>query len=71
MTTENTKKTLEKQFQDLIDKARKLYPNIDDSISISDNMTAHTASLQDYLNLIFQTPSETSSNKTTLNKSEF
>ncbi|PGH40490.1 MAG: hypothetical protein CRN43_02640 [Candidatus Nephrothrix sp. EaCA] len=71
MTTENTKKTLEKQFQDLIDKARKLYPNIDDSISISDNMTIRTASLQDYLNLTFQTPSETSSNKTTLNKSEF
>ena len=66
MTTENTKKTLEKQFQDLIDKARKLYPNIDDSISISNNMAAHTASLQDYLNLTFQTPSETSSNKISL-----
>jgi len=65
-TTENTKETLEKQFQDLLDKARKLYPNIDDSISVSDNMTAHTASLQDYLNLIFQTPPETSSNKTSL-----
>lgn len=62
-TTENKKEVLEKQFQDLIDKAKKLYPNIEDTISTFNNMTAQTANLQDYLNLTVQTPSETSSNK--------
>ena len=64
-TSENKKEALEKQFQDLIDKAKKLYPNIDDTIATFNNMTAQTASLQDYLNLTVQTPSETSSNKIT------
>lgn len=62
-TIENKKENLEKQFQELLDKAKKFYPNIDDTIATFNNMTAHTANLQDYLNLTNQTPSETSSNK--------
>jgi glutaredoxin 2 len=62
-TTENKKEMLEKQFQSLIDKAKQLYPNIEDTIATFNNITAQTASLQDYLNLTVQTPAETSSNK--------
>ncbi|TAL57645.1 MAG: hypothetical protein EPN85_13620 [Bacteroidetes bacterium] len=60
---ENKKEDLEKQFQELLDKAKKLYPNIDDTIATLNNMTAQTANLQDYLNLTSQIPSETSSNQ--------
>ncbi len=61
--TENIKEIIEKQFQDLVDKAKQMYPNIDDTISTFNNITAQTASLQDYLNLTVKTPSETSSNQ--------
>lgn len=65
-TPENKKETLEKQFQKLVDKARKMYPNIDDTIATLDNITAQTNNLQDYLNLTIQTPSETSTNQITV-----
>jgi|688.fasta_scaffold135539_4 hypothetical protein len=55
--------TLEIQFQDLMDKAKQLYPNIDEAISVITNITAHTTNLQDYLNLMNQTPTETSNNQ--------
>jgi glutaredoxin 2 len=57
------KEDLEMQFQELVDMAKQLYPNIDDAVSILNNMTAQTTSLQDYLNLTNQTPSETSNNQ--------
>lgn len=57
------KENLEMQFQELVDMAKKLYPNIDDAVSILNNMTAQTTNLQDYLNLTIQTPSETSNNQ--------
>ena len=55
--------TLEIQFQDLMDKAKQLYPNIDEAISVITNITAQTTNLQDYLNLMNQTPTETSNNQ--------
>lgn len=54
---------LEIQFQELIDKAKQLYPNIDEAISVITNITAQTTNLQDYLNLTNQTPAETSNNQ--------
>lgn len=54
---------LEIQFQELMDKAKELYPNIDDAISMLNNITAQTTNLQDYLNLTNQTPNETSNNQ--------
>jgi hypothetical protein len=53
----------EKQFQDLVDKAKLLYPDLEESLTIMDNITAQTTNLQDFLNLIYQTPSETNNNQ--------
>jgi ABC-type transporter Mla subunit MlaD len=57
------KELIEKQFQELLDKAKELYPNIDEAVATLNNMTAQTTNLQDYLNLTLQTPSETSNNQ--------
>jgi len=57
-----TKEDIEKQFNDLVNKAKQLYPGINESISSYSNMTAHTEHLQDYLNLTMQTPLEISNN---------
>jgi hypothetical protein len=65
-TIENTKETLEKQFQELYEKAKKLYPNIDEAINSINNITAKTNDLQDFLNLSTQQPRETSSNHISL-----
>ena len=55
-----TKESIEKQFNDLVVKAKKLYPNINEAIALYSNATVHTDSLRDYLNLTTQTPRETS-----------
>lgn len=60
------KDNLENQFQELVDKAKQLYPNIDDAIVTLNNMTAKTMDLQNYLNLTTQTPAETSNNHVSL-----
>jgi hypothetical protein len=62
---ENTDKKgcLEDQFQEMLDKARELYPDIDDTITTLNNMTSQTNNLQDYLNLTHQMPAETSNNQ--------
>lgn len=57
------KELIEKQFQELLDKAKELYPNIDEAVATLNNMTAQTTNLQDYLNLTLQTPAETSNNQ--------
>ncbi|MDR3246706.1 MAG: hypothetical protein LBT50_09780 [Prevotellaceae bacterium] len=59
------KEVIEKQFDDLSNKARRLYPGIDEDISSYSNMTASTERLQDYLNLTMQTPLEISTNHIT------
>ena len=59
----NEKESIEKQFQELADKAKALYPDIEQSISTLSNTTMQTNCLQDYLNLTIQTPTETSSNQ--------
>lgn len=60
---EQKKELIEKQFQELLDKAKELYPNIDEAVATLNNMTAQTTNLQDYLNLTLQTPAETSNNQ--------
>lgn len=60
---EQKKELIEKEFQELLDKAKKLYPNIDEVVSTLNNMTAQTTNLQDYLNLTLQTPTEISNNQ--------
>lgn len=65
-SNEQKKELIEKQFQELLDKARELYPNIDEAVATLNNMTAQTTNLQDYLNLTLQTPAETSNNQISL-----
>lgn len=62
-SNEQIKVLIEKQFQELLDKAKELYPNIDEAVATLNNMTAQTTNLQDYLNLTLQTPAETSNNQ--------
>jgi uncharacterized protein YoxC len=62
-SNEQKKELIEKQFQELLDKAKELYPNIDEAVATLNNMTAQTTNLQDYLNLTLQTPAETSNNQ--------
>lgn len=65
-TIKNPKDSIEEQFQEMLTKARELYPDIDTSISMCTNIVAQTINLQDYLNLAYQTPSEISNNQTTV-----
>jgi hypothetical protein len=58
------KEMLEKQFQELYDKAKQLYSNIDEDILSYNNTTTSTEQLQDYLNLTTQTPYGISNNHT-------
>lgn len=66
MDTKNKNEQLEKQFQELLEKAKLLYPDIEDSLTVMDNITAQTTNLEDFLNLINQTPVETSNNQVTI-----
>jgi hypothetical protein len=61
-TTNHGKSVIEKQFQHLFDRAKQLYPSIDESISSYTNTIADTSRLQDYLNLTMQTPLDISNN---------
>lgn len=60
----NDTEQIEKQFQELVERAKRLYPDIEESLTIMDNITAQTTNLQDFLNLTNQTPFETSNNQT-------
>jgi hypothetical protein len=60
------KNHIEEQFQEMLTNARKLYPDIDITISMCTNIVAQTINLQDYLNLAYQTPSEICNNQTTV-----
>ncbi|MBL7110831.1 MAG: hypothetical protein ISS19_02675 [Bacteroidales bacterium] len=64
-TREQTKEYIEEQFQEMVIKAKELYPDIDIAISTLENIAAHTTNLQDYLNLTYQTSFEICNNQTT------
>ena len=63
MDKEQKKELIEKDFQELLDKAKQLYPNIEEVVYTLNNITAQTTNLQDYLNLTLQTPMEISNNQ--------
>lgn len=56
--SQNQKEHLERQFQELAEKAKAIYPNIDEAVGLLNNNTAQTINLQDYLNLTTQTPTD-------------
>jgi len=39
-SNEQKKELIEKQFQELIDKAEEIYPNMDEAVATLNNMTA-------------------------------
>lgn len=57
--------TLQEQFAEMLEQAKQLYPNIEESMTTLSNITAETKSLQDFLNLTYQEPSEVSNNHVT------
>lgn len=64
---ELTKELIEKQFNDLFDKARHLYPDIEENISSYSRARVHAEYLQDYFDLLMQSPLETSTNQVIAN----
>ena len=65
-TIKNKEKQLIENFKALENKAKQLYPDIDKTVTLANNMTAQTTDLRDYLNLTMQTPTETSTNQISL-----
>ena len=59
----NIKEDYLNQYKELEEMAGRYYPDIKDTISLMDNITAETNNLQDFLNLSNQEPPETSSNQ--------
>jgi len=64
-TKKQSKDCIEEQFQEMLIRAKELYPDIDITITTLEKITATTVNLHDYLNLTYQTPSEICNNQTT------
>jgi len=64
---ELTKELIEKQFNDLFDKAKQLYPDIEENISSYSASRVHAERLQDYFDLLAQPPLEISTNQVVVN----
>jgi formiminotetrahydrofolate cyclodeaminase len=62
-STTDEKATIEKMFQELMDKAQEIYPDIQETIDTFTNMNVRTAEMQSYLEMINQTPTEISTNQ--------
>lgn len=63
MENDQEKENLEKQFNELQEKAEKEYSDINDAVNTMNFITAEMRDLQDYLNLTMQPPLETTNNK--------
>lgn len=66
MDKDYKKENFEDQFKELFEKAKQIYPDIEDSVATLNNITAKTTDVQDYLNLTMKAPSEMSSNQISL-----
>lgn len=64
MTMDKEREKLEEQFHELMDKAKKIYPDIDEDISMFHNVCADNEGLLEYLELINQPPIQINSNHT-------
>ena len=62
MSTMDQKELIEKQFQELMDKAKSLYPNLDESLATMTNIVSQNNSLQNFIDLVNQIPLESSNN---------
>jgi hypothetical protein len=56
------KELIEKQFQELMDKAKSLYPNLDESLATMTNIVTQNYALQSYFDLTNQVPVESANN---------
>ena len=64
ITENNTKMQLEAQFQELLDKAQEVYPDIHESLVIYNNIVSDSEIIQNYINLSTVVPNEVTNNKT-------
>ena len=58
----DSKEIIEKQFQEMISKAKLLYPNLDESLATMTNIVLQYNSLQNIYDLNNQVPMESSNN---------
>lgn len=61
----NSEKTIEQQFQELADKAKEVYPELNESLEIANSMRQPTEDLQNYLNLTLNLLEATTTNQIT------
>ena len=64
ITENNTKMQLEAQFQELLDKAQEVYPDIHESLVIYNNIVSDSEIIQNYINLSTVVPNEVTNNQT-------
>jgi hypothetical protein len=60
------KELIEKQFQEMVEKAKLIYPDIEKSITTMNNVVSQTNNLQIIFDLTNQVPAETSNNHLTI-----
>jgi hypothetical protein len=56
------KELIEKQFQELMDRAKDLYPNLEESLATMTNIVTQNNALQSYFDLTNQVPAESTNN---------
>jgi glycine cleavage system protein P-like pyridoxal-binding family len=60
---ESLRKEIELQFQELFERAIEIYPDINETISISKTFTESNEEFNEYINLLNQIPQQTSTNQ--------
>lgn len=64
---ENTEQNeIEIKFQELVDKAKEVYPDLNGTISLFKTFNSSNEELNEYINLINQTPPQISTNQFSL-----
>ena len=64
-TRENeAKEQLEAQFQELLNKAQEVYPDIHEALVTYNNVVSKSEIIQNYINLSAEVPNEVTNNQT-------
>ncbi len=64
MEKENNQKKIQEIFEEIEEKAKELYPNINETIETFNSFKVNQESYQNYLNLINEQPLSKASNQT-------
>jgi hypothetical protein len=60
------KELIEKKFQEMIEKAKLIYPDMEKTLTTMTNVVSQTYTLQNYFDLTNQIPTESSNNHVTI-----